>query len=77
MAVHDDNTRGRFDTATERAGRDPEPTEQYREALIDQELADVRQSLERIDGLSHDVRQRLRRIEQHRRGIDPHWTARH
>ena len=43
---------------------------------LDVELAELRQILDRLDGLTHQARTRLRRIEQHRAGVDPRWIDR-
>ena len=43
---------------------------------LDVELAELRQLLDRLDGLTHQARTRLRRIEQHRNGVDPRWIDR-
>ena len=43
---------------------------------LDAELAELRQLLDRLDGLTHQARTRLRRIEQHRNGVDPRWINR-
>jgi DNA-binding TFAR19-related protein (PDSD5 family) len=51
--------------------------EQAREALIDQETAELNQLLDRIDGLTHEARRRLRRLDHHRRGVAPEWTSLH
>ena len=51
--------------------------EQDREELVDQEIAEVQRLLDRIDGMTHDVRRRLRHIEHHRGGVAPEWTSRH
>ncbi|GLZ53726.1 hypothetical protein [Actinomycetospora sp. NBRC 106378] len=56
--------------------RAPE-TEQAREALIDSETAELNQLLDRIDGLTHEARRRLRRLEHHRRGVAVQWTDLH
>ena len=71
------------DVATEHAPfvhrptpRSPE-TEQAREALIDSETAELNQLLDRIDGLTHEARRRLRRLEHHRRGVSVQWTDLH
>ena len=72
-----------YDAATEHAPfvtsptpRAPE-TEQAREALIDSETAELNQLLDRIDGLTHEARRRLRRLEHHRRGVAVQWTDLH
>ncbi|WP_018333824.1 hypothetical protein [Actinomycetospora chiangmaiensis] len=52
-------------------------TEQAREALIDSETAELNQLLDRIDGLTHEARRRLRRLEHHRRGVAVQWTDLH
>lgn len=52
-------------------------SDQAREALIDDELSGLRELLDRVDGMTHDARQRLRRLERHRHGVAPEWTARH
>ena len=54
----------------------PDP-EQAREELIDRETAELNQLLDRIDGLTYEARRRLRRLEDHRRGIAPEWTSLH
>ena len=51
--------------------------EQARDALIDQETAELNQLLDRIDGLTYEARRRLRRLEHHRRGVAPEWTSLH
>jgi len=43
---------------------------------LDTELAELRQLLDRLDGLTHQARTRLRRIEQHRSGVDARWLDR-
>jgi hypothetical protein len=40
------------------------------------EIAELRQLLDRLDGLTHQARTRLRRIEQHRNGVDARWLDR-
>jgi hypothetical protein len=40
------------------------------------EIAELRQLLDRLDGLTHQARTRLRRIEQHRSGVDARWLDR-
>ena len=52
-------------------------TDHTREALIDQEISEVRGLLDRVDGLTHDARRRLRRLEHHREGVAPEWIERH
>jgi DNA-binding TFAR19-related protein (PDSD5 family) len=72
-----------FDAATEHAPfvSSPAPRafedEQAREALIDSETAELNQLLDRIDGLTHEARRRLRRLEHHRRGVSVQWTDLH
>ncbi|MHC1560868.1 hypothetical protein ACR9E3_18060 [Actinomycetospora sp. C-140] len=43
---------------------------------LDTEIAELRQILDRLDGLTHQARTRLRRIEQHRNGVDARWIER-
>ncbi|PVZ05419.1 hypothetical protein [Actinomycetospora cinnamomea] len=43
---------------------------------LDTEIAELRQLLDRLDGLTHQARTRLRRIEQHRSGVDARWLDR-
>ena len=43
---------------------------------LDAEIAELHQLLDRLDGLTHQARTRLRRIEQHRRGVDARWLDR-
>jgi hypothetical protein len=43
---------------------------------LDTEIAELRQLLDRLDGLTHQARTRLRRIEQHRSGVDARWIDR-
>lgn len=43
---------------------------------LDTEIAELRQLLDRLDGLTHQARTRLRRIEQHRNGVDARWIDR-
>ena len=47
------------------------------DALVDAEIAELGALLDRVDGLTYEVRERLRRIQAHRHGVDPQWTARH
>lgn len=53
-----------------RTGPDPEVD------ALDTEIAELRQLLDRLDGLTHQARTRLRRIEQHRNGVDARWLDR-
>lgn len=46
------------------------------EGALDTEIAELRQILDRLDGLTHQARTRLRRIEQHRNGVDARWIER-
>ncbi|GAA4825285.1 hypothetical protein GCM10023201_09590 [Actinomycetospora corticicola] len=72
-----------FDAATEHAPfvSSPAPRafedEQAREALIDSETAELSHLLDRIDGLTHEARRRLRRLEHHRSGVSVQWTDLH
>lgn len=50
--------------------------EQAREERIDREVADLRQLLDRIDGLTHEARHLLRDVQHHRQGVAPEWTDR-
>jgi len=43
---------------------------------LDVELAELRQLLDRLDGMTHQARTRLRRIAQHRNGVYPRWIDR-
>ena len=43
---------------------------------LDAEIAELHQLLDRLDGLTHQARTRLRRIEQHRSGVDARWLDR-
>ena len=70
MTVHDARST-RYETS--RRVRD---AERDREELIDHEVADLARLLDRVDGLTHEVRRRLRRIEHHRGGVSPEWTSR-
>jgi hypothetical protein len=46
------------------------------DSALDTEIAELRQILDRLDGLTHQARTRLRRIEQHRNGVDARWIDR-
>lgn len=75
--VDDEDTATSEDTG-DHAWRAKAENEQHdRDALVDTEIAELRQLLDHVDGLTHTARERLRRIQAHRRGIDPHWTAGH
>ncbi len=64
------------DAGSTRTALSPE-SDRAREALIDQETAELNQLLDRIDGLTYEARRCLRRIEHHRQGVAPEWTTRH
>lgn len=44
---------------------------------LDREVAELQQILDRLDGLTHDARRKLRLLQEHHSGVDPRWTARH
>ena len=46
-------------------------------ATLEQDIVELRHLLDRLDGLTHQARVKLRRLEQHQSGIDPHWTSKH
>ena len=56
-------------TADTRASLDPQD--------LDREIADLQQILDRLDGLTHDARRKLRLLQEHHSGVDPRWTAKH
>lgn len=44
---------------------------------LDREVAELQQILDRLDGLTHDARRKLRLLQEHHSGVDPRWTAKH
>ena len=47
------------------------------QADLDREVAELQQILDRLDGLTHDARRKLRLLQEHHSGVDPRWTAKH
>lgn len=52
-------------------------TSTTRPTSLEQDIVELRHLLDRLDGLTHEARVKLRRLEQHQSGIDPHWTSKH